>query len=420
MDMVRLRGFTKLTPIDCAREQFFKLLKLEPLESEIIHVRECLGRILSTDIRAEKDIPFFDRSAVDGFAVRAEDTFSSSMTDPCVLEVIGKVRSGELCKLKLGKGEAVEVTTGAQLPIGADAVEMLEHVEKIDDKHLEIRSPVPPWKNVSKKGEDVAKGEIIIPKGTKLKPQHLGMLVALEYTKVSVFRRPRVAIFSTGDELIEVGDKLKPGKIIDLNRIILSNAVKEVGGEPVDLGIVSDNLRKIRGALRKGLKESDLVITSGGTSVGESDLVPEAVNSLGKPGVIVHGVRMRPGMPTALAILNGKPVILLSGYSVAAMMGFEFFAKPLILRMLCTGKDPDPIVKAALTRRVASSPGFKQFVRVLVKKVNEKYIAEPIQSIGSGILSSLIKANGLLIMPEDSEGVEEGEEVEIVLFGQVK
>ena len=418
--MARLKGFAKLTSIDYALKQFFKSLELEPLESEAIPLKDGLDRIMSTNICASVDVPNFDRSAVDGYAIRAEDAFGASSTNPIILEVVGKIKIGLESTLSLGRGEAVEITTGARLPVEADAVVMMEHTRKIDAKHLEINSSTPPWRNVSRKGEDVTKNEIVICMGTKLKPQHLGMLAALGYNEINVFRKPHVAVVSTGNELVELGSKLEPGKIIDINRIILSNMIIEAGGRPIDLGIVKDNHLKIQDALNKGLKEADLVITSGGTSVGEMDLIPEAVNSLGKPGIIFHGISMRPGMPTGLANLNGKPVILLSGYPVAAIMGFETFAKPLILRMLHSPEEPAAVIKAVLTRRVASSSGFRQFVRVLVKRTNEKYIAEPVYSAGSGILSSMIKANGLLVIPEDREGFDEGEEIEVTLFGQVK
>jgi molybdenum cofactor synthesis domain-containing protein len=418
--MARLKGFAKLTPINYALEQFFKSLKLEPLDSEAIPLKDGLDRIVSTDIRASVDVPNFNRSAVDGYAIRAEDAFGASATNPIILEVVGKIKIGLESTLSLERGEAIETTTGAQLPAGADAVVMMEHTRKIDDKHLEINSSTPPWKNVSRKGEDVTKNESVICRGTKLKPQHLGMVAALGCNEINVFRKPRVAVISTGSELVELGSKLEPGKIVDINRIILSNMVIEAGGKPIDLGIVRDDPLKIQDALKKGLKEADLVITSGGTSVGEMDLIPEAVNSLGNPGIIFHGISMRPGMPTGLANLNGKPVILLSGYPVAAIMGFETFAKPLILRMLYSPEEPAAVIKAVLTRRVVSSPGFRQFVRVLVKRTNKKYLAEPVYSAGSGILSSMIKANGLLVIPEDREGYDEGEEIEVTLFGQVE
>ena len=417
--MARLKGFTKLTPINYALEQFFKSLKLKPLDSEAIQLKDGLNRIMSMDIRASVDVPNFDRSAVDGYAIRAEDTFGTSATNPTILEVVGKIKIGLESTLRLERGEAVEITTGAQLPAGSDAVVMMEYTRKMDRKNLEVNSSTPPWKNVSRKGEDVTKNEIIICRGTKLKPQHLGMLAALGCNEINVFRKPCVAIVSTGNELVELGNKLEPGKIIDINRIILSNMIIEAGGKPIDLGIVVDSILKIQDVLKRGLKEADLVITSGGTSVGEMDLIPEAVNSLGKPGVIFHGISMRPGMPTGLANIDGKPVILLSGYPVAAMMGFETFVKPLILRMLHSSDEPAVVIKAVLARRVASSPGFRQFVRILVKKTNEKYIAEPVYSTGSGILSSMIKANGLLIIPEDREGFDEGEEIEVILFSQV-
>lgn len=409
--MVRLRGFASLTPVDEALHRLFNQLKPRMLEPELITLRDSLRRVAAQDIAAPYDVPPFKRSAMDGYAVKASDTFEASERSPKPLRLVkGKF---------ISSGKASKVWTGSPLPRGADAVVMLEYVKEIAGNKIEVLTPVTPGENVSPKGEDIERGEIALRKGVRIRPEDIGLLAALGFTNVNVVRKPRVGILSTGSELIELGTPLKSGKIINVNRLILSNLVLELGGEPVDLGIVRDDVNEIARRISGALQTVDILLTTGGTSVGAADLVPDAVNSLGKPGIIVHGVSMRPGKPTALAIVENKPVILLSGYPVAAMFGFETFVRPLILEMLGFPNETRPTIQAQLTRKVASTLGVRVYLRVWVYEKAGKYYAEPLGTHGSGILTSMTKASGYVTIPEDRDRLEKGELVTIHLTGPV-
>ncbi|MEM2911294.1 MAG: molybdopterin molybdotransferase MoeA [Candidatus Bathyarchaeia archaeon] len=405
--MVRLRGFQKLTSTEEAMQLLLNSLKLERLKSVRVPLRDALNRVLAQNIIAEEDLPRFDRSAVDGYAVKASDTFGASQFKAKTLKLT--------TANKLMGGEAKEVWTGNPLPEGADAVIMLENVKRANNT-IEVWTAVTPGENVSKKGEDVAKGEIAAKAGTRLKPHHLGLIASLGVAEINVFEKPKVAVLATGNELVEAGQRPGEGQIFDANRLVLASLCRELGAEPLDLGIVKDDVEEISEKIRLGLEKADMVLTTGGTSVGVSDLVPAAVNSIGKPGVIVHGVAMRPAMPTALAVVNNKPVIILSGNPVAAMFGFEVFARPLILKMLGLAHEPRPVVNARLTRRTSTALGRKTFVRVRVFQREGELLAEPISARGSSIISTMVKANGYIVVPENREGLEEGETVQVHLF----
>jgi molybdopterin molybdotransferase len=409
---VRLRGFQKLTLIEKALQLLFDSLRIERLNLVPIPLHEALNRVLAEDIIAEEDIPRFDRSAVDGYAVKAEDTFEASQFKPKTLRIIDK---GEV-----GEKQAKQVWTGNPIPKGANAVVMLENANRIDSK-IEVWTSVTPGENISKKGEDIQKGEVAVKAGTRLKPQHLGLVASLGIVEVKAVERPKIGILATGNELVEIGSKRQDDQVFEVNRLILSALCRELDVEPVDLGIAKDDVEEISRKIKKGFEKADIIITTGGTSVGGSDLVPEAVNRVGRPGVIVHGIAMRPAMPTALAVADGKPIIILSGNPVAAMIGFEIFARPLICRMLGLEKEESRlIVKAKTTKRVSTVLGRKTFVRVRVFQHNGEFFAEPISARGSGIISTMTRANGYVVVPENREGLEEGESVLAILFDNVE
>jgi molybdopterin molybdotransferase len=406
--LVRLKGFEKLTNVDDALQSFLRRLKPERLDSERVPLDEALGRVTAEDIRAKYDLPPFDRSALDGYALRAEDTFGASAFNP---------KTFKLTDNKVRENEAATIWTGNPIPEGADAVVMLEYTRKSGDR-IEVEKAVTPGRNVSQRGEDVAEGDVAVESGTRLNPHQLGLLAALGKTHVAVVRKPKVAILATGNELVELGQKLEPGKIVDANRLILSSMCKELGAEPLDLGLAKDDQKEISAKIREGLEQADAIITTGGTSVGYPDLVPLAVNQLGKPGVIIHGVAIRPGMPTALALLKGKPVFVLSGNPVAATVGFEAFTRPTLLKLLGID-EARPAVEAKLTRRVAGVLGRRVFLRVRVFEKDGGFFAEPVRITGSGVLTTMTKANGYVIIPENREGVEEGESVRVHLFSSI-
>lgn len=412
----RLRGFKETAKAERALEKLFDNVTIARLSSELVPIDKALCRVLAEDLVSEVNIPRHDRSAMDGYAVVAKDTFGSSQTSPALLNLVGNVDTGKHPAFRLGKGEAAEITTGAILPVGADAVVMLEYVRKIDEKQIELLASVTPGENVSKTGEDVRPGDLVLKQGTRLKPPDLAMLAALSMDKIQVVRRPEVAIICSGNELIELGTPPSPGKIVNTNRFLLSAMIEQLGASPNYLGIAKDSVEDISQFIRKGLAEADIVLVTGGTSVGGKDFVPDAINLVGKPGMIVHGISIRPGMPTGLASANGKPIISLSGHPVAAMIGFDTFVRPMILRLLDTQDEPVALVKAKLTRRVASAVGMRTFLRVVVREVKGEYLADPITTSGSGILSSMTQANGIVVIPEDKEGMEENEDVTVHLF----
>jgi len=417
---VKMRGFKSTARIDEAIQKFFNALHFEKTAVEPVPTLEALGRILGEDVTSQIDVPPFHKSAVDGYAVHAEDTFGASRTSPSILTLIGEIEAGNKPDLEVKRGEAAKIATGAAMPKGADAVVMLEYTKTIDPHRIEIWTPVTPSENVTRKGEDVHKGEIVLKKGVRIRPQDVGILVMLGNTTVNVVKKPRVSVFSTGDELVETEEAVKAGKTVDVNRPILLSMIREAGAIGLDRGIVKDQFEDIRRKMEDGLAEADAVVVTGGTSVGARDLVPEVVNSIGKPGMLVHGVSMRPGMPTGLGVVNRKPVVSLPGNPVAAMIAFEVFVKPLISRLMEAQEESTPKIKGRLTRRIASVQGFRTFNRVLVRRLRDQLSVEPIRLTGSGILTSMTKANGILIIPEDLEGYEAGEEVEVSLLRPVE
>jgi len=408
--LARLKGFEKLTNVDEAMSIFLKTLKPKRLSPVRVSIEEALGRVTAKNITAPTDLPPFDRSAVDGYAVRAQDTFEASQFKPKTFQLTNTDNISE--------NKAKQVWTGNPLPKGADAVIMLEHTRVMKGK-IEVIAALTPGENVSKRGEDVRKGDVAVESGTRLQAHHVGLLAALGISHFDVVEKPQVAILSTGNELVELGKKPQPNQIIDSNRYIISGLVTELGAHSLNLGIARDNQDEISAKISQGLAKADVVITTGGTSVGAYDLVPIVINKLGKPGVVVHGVALRPGMPTALAVLKGKPVFVLSGYPVAATIGFEVFARPVILKLLGIKHEPRPMLKAKLTRRVSGVLGRRVYLRVNAFKRNNDFLAEPVRTKGSGLLTTMTKANGYVIIPEDREGLEQGETVVVYLFASI-
>jgi molybdenum cofactor synthesis domain-containing protein len=350
---------------------------------------------------------------MDGFAVRASDTFGASPQRPVKLRVVGSLRAGAVPAVVVRGGEAVKVMTGAPLPKGSDAVVMVEHVRMLG-KTVEVFSPVPPGTNVSRRGEDAHAGELVLKRGKVLQPHDVGMLASVGVTRIWVHRKPRVAIVTTGEELVAPGVKVPPGKITDSNTYSLAAAVEKAQGLPHTFGRIPDDWKAIEKIIRRSLRD-DLVLISGGSSVGEFDLVPEVISKLGE--VIFHGVSIRPGGPTAFGVVRGKPVFALAGFPVASLIAFHLLVRPALLTMQGLPLDHGRrTVVAELTRDVSSTLGRSEVVRVRVRKARGKTLAEPVRVTGSSILSSMTRADGFLIVPENLEGVRKGEPVEVELF----
>jgi len=419
LSKARDRGFKEATRIDEARRIFYETLPRITLPSELVSVQRALNRVLAEDVTAETSVPSFEKSAMDGYAVIAEETFGASPTNPALLRLIGESKIGETPRIVVHKGETAAIATGAPVPQGANAVVMVENTKRLETGDIEIHAPVAPGENVAQVGEDVKQGAVVLERGRKLKPPDLGLLVALGRMAVKVVRKPRVGLLSTGNELTDAV-RGAPGKIADVNRPVLMAMVEDCGGKPVDLGIAKDNAEQISLKLAQGLRSTDLVLVTAGTSAGKGDLVPDVINALGKPGMLVHGIAMRPSLPTGLAVVEGKPIVSLPGFPVSAMFAFSTFVQPLILRMLGTEPDPQPRVKARIMKRIVGVPGFRTFVRVLVREEEGKLHAEPLRTPGSGILTTLTRANGIVVVPENIEGFDEGAEVEVQLFRPVE
>jgi molybdopterin molybdotransferase len=410
--MARLKGFQKLTSTNDALRTWFNILQTKKCREVTVPLHNALNRVLAEDIIAKQDLPRFDKSAVDGYALKAENTNGASQFKPAFL----KTTEND----EINHNQAKQVWTGNAIPKGANAVAMIENTKRHHGK-IEVWIQLAPGENVSRKGEDIKKGENAVKTGTRLKPYHLGLIAALGNSEVSVAEKPRIAIIATGNELAEAGTNPAKNQIFESNRVMLSAMCHELDAEPVDLGIAKDEINEIAEKLKIGLRKCDAVITTGGTSVGGLDLVPDAVNNVGKPGVIIHGVAMRPAMPTALAMLEEKPVMILSGNPVAAIIGFEVFARPLICKMLGMKKEePRPMVGAVMARKVATALGRKTYVRVRVHQKNNEFIAEPVSARGSGAISTMTRGNGFVIVPENREGVTAGELVTVHLFGDVE
>ena len=410
----KMKGFQKLTFTYEALQMWLDALPNLKCRETTILLTEAFNRVATEEILAPEDLPRFDKSAVDGYAVSAEDTQGASQFKPLLFS-FSKQDQIE----PTGPRNTLQIWTGNPLPKGANAVIMLEYTTKKNGK-IEFNAQVAPYDNVSRRGEDVKKGEVVTKAGTRLNPYHLGLLSALGYKEIKVTEKPKIAILATGIELAKAGEQRNERQIYDSNRITLSAMCDELAAEPLDIGIVSDDANEIAEKIQLALKIADAVITTGGTSVGGLDLVPEAINKIGKPGIIAHGIAMRPGMPTALAVVEDKPVIVLSGNPVAAIIGFELFARPLICKMLgMKNVESRPTAQALMTRKVASTLGRKTFIRVCAFEKNGDVHAEPISARGSGTISTMTRANGFVIVPENREGLTEGETVTVHLFGSI-
>ncbi|MGC8932450.1 MAG: gephyrin-like molybdotransferase Glp [Candidatus Methanodesulfokora sp.] len=410
------RGFKQLERVDDALSSFLGLLKKKELDSEVVHIEESINRVLAEDVISDADVPPFDRAAMDGYAVRAEDTYGASPSAPVVFRLIGSVHPGKKPDLKIGKLEAVWITTGSYLPDGADAVVMAEDAKRLGDE-VEIYTSVPPWKNVDRAGEDIRKGDVILRKGTFLGPYEIAALCSINLSRVKVYRRVKVGIIATGDELIEVGDIITAGKVVNSSAPMIKLLMRDLPVEVKYYGIVRDETSHLLPILEKSIAENDLVLTIAGTSVGDKDLLFKAIEQAGGR-IVVHGVTQMPGRPTLLAISpDGKPIIGLPGYPVATAISFMNFALPVIERIAgIEGERFVPMVRAKVASRIPSKPGVRHYARVKLKRADGEIIASPVRVSGAGIISSLKDGDGLLVIPEEVEGVEKGSYADVIVI----
>ncbi len=411
--------FRKLMTFEEAQRAIASHFQPPALGEEEVVLLEAYNRVLAEDVVSTLDIPPFNRSTVDGYAVKAEDTFGADENQPSVLKVSGVVNIGEQPQVKVGKGETVEIVTGAPIPDGADAAVMVEDTER-EDSELRVFSPVKPNENVMKRGSDIKKGEAVLKKGQLLGSSEIGALAALGLTSVKVSRVPMVAVLSTGGEIAEPGKPLPEGKIYDINAYSISTAVLESGGKPVYFGVVADDKAALSKALHAALASADMVITSGGVSVGPRDYTPQIVDSLGKPGIVVYGIAVKPGKPTTVGFVGDKPVFSLPGHPTSALLIFYLLARPLIQQLAGRPVAAMKTVRAAAGSRMFSAKGRRTFVMVrLMFDKSCRLIAEPVESGASGAITTLAKADGFVEIPENEQFVDADQEVAVYLFRNV-
>jgi len=408
--------FRKLRTLDEAKQVIRQYFGPKPSGGEEAQLLETHNRVLAEDITATMHIPPFNRSTVDGYAVKAQDTFGADENKPVRLTVCGTVNIGETPKTTVNRGTATEIATGAPIPDGADAVVMLEHTERKDDD-LYVHSAVAKDENVMKAGADIKKGETILKTGQLLGSREIGVLAALGLAKAKVYTIPRVAVLSTGTEVTEPGGRLPPGKIYDINAYSLSAAVLESGGKPIYLGVFPDDKAELQKALNQALASADMVITSGGVSVGPKDVLPQTLDSLGKPGVIVCGIAIKPGKPTTVALIDGKLVFSLPGHPTSALLVFHLLVRPMVQRMAGIKASKSLRIKAVAATRMFPAKGRRTFIMVTLKRDEaNRLVAEPVPTGLSGAITTLAKADGFVEIAENLQFIDADEKVTVRLF----
>ena len=412
-----VKAFFRVVTSTEAREQ---LAAFAPRAgTETIPVVDACGWVLAKALTSPTDSPHFHRTNMDGYAVRAKDTFGASASLPMYLKLVGNIEMGKEAKRSLKKGETMRIATGGMLPPGADSMVMVEYTEEMGDGTIEVQRSASPWENILRIGEDIKKGAPIFSVGRRLRAHDVGALTGVGVTKVLVHRRPKVALVSTGDEIIAPDQTPKPGQIRNVNQYSLRAMITEAGGETLDLGVVKDDRSAFEKATAQALKVGDIVVISGGSSVGIKDMTVDIVCSFPKSEMFFHGISIAPGKPTIFAKAAGKPVMGLPGHPVSALVVFSLFGAPLIRMMggesAATAFIPPRTTRAKLAQNVASAPGREDYVRVTLENQNGSHLARPLPG-KSGAVFSLVQADGMFCIPHSEEGKETGEEVEVILF----
>ena len=415
----RQEQFLEVVSADEARVRFEKHLDLSPLAPETVPLAAALTRVLAHDVIAAVDAPPFDRSNVDGFAVRAADTAGGSDNAPKRLTLNTEViASGHAPVIEVRPGTATAIATGGVIPRGADAVIMIEHTELVEQAPpaIELRRAAAPGQFVSYAGSDIARGETLLRRGTRIGSREIGMLAACGLAAVDVVRRPKVAVLSTGDELVAPGEPLRPAGVYDSNGAIVAAAVSEAGGEPVAYGAFPDNEAALEKAVRAALSECDMVVLSGGTSKGAGDLSHQIVARLGKPGVLVHGVALKPGKPLCLGVAGEKPIVVLPGFPTSAIFTFHAFVAPVI--RVRAGLPPEAAEKisARVPVRIASELGRREFVLVALAQSEQGPVAFPTAK-GSGAVTSFSQADGFLEIDALASSLDADTQIDVTLIG---
>lgn len=409
--------FLRLLTPEVALNKFLDALpEISSVEEENLQTTEALGRVLAKPVTANDPLPPFPRSTVDGYAVRASDTYGASSSLPAYLKLIGEISMGAQAELAIKPTQAVSIHTGGMIPPGADAVVMIENTQSVRDGEIEVHKSVAVGENILQLGEDVQRGEIVLPAGCRLRPQEIGGLMALGVIEVPVVRKPRVGILSTGDEIIPPWEVPEPGQIRDVNSYTLSALVTKAGGIPELRGIIPDQFDSLLEAAEKAHQEDDIIVVTAGSSVSTHDQTAEVIQRLGSPGVLVHGISIRPGKPTILAVAEGVPMIGLPGNPVSALVVAGLFVVPLIHRML--GIEEEELtsqVKARLTLNISSETGREDYIPVKLTPGEQGWLAEPVFG-RSNLIFTLVRADGLLRIPPEATGLPANSEVTVHLF----
>jgi molybdopterin molybdotransferase len=425
--------FLKLLSPDDARDLLFRNLPAVPPVSETISTTDALGRVAAANIRALHPLPEFPRSTVDGFAVRARDTFGASDSLPAYLNLAGEVPMGGAPTMSLAPGQCGLIHTGGMLPDGADAVVMVEYTQTVaadrqaaSSREIEILRAAAPGENVIQIGEDVARDQVVLPQGRLIRPAEVGGLMALGIVDLQVAAKPRIGLISTGDEVVPADQRPAPGQVRDVNTHTLAALVAKSGGVALEYGIIHDNFETLQIAARSALAACDLILITAGSSASTRDITAEVINTLGDPGVLVHGINTRPGKPTILGVCDGKAVIGLPGNPVSALVNGYLFVVPVIDKLLGAQARPRPVVSARLTVNLSSQAGREDWWPVRLVSPSPKFAefgavsgrgldAEPIFG-KSNLIFNLAAADGLLKIPADATGLEAGQIVDVWLI----
>ena len=405
-----------LLPADALRRIMDGLAGNRP-PSEMLPIEVCYGRVLAADIVSPEDLPSFPRSTVDGYAVHAEDTFGSKETSPAYLTLKYEVLMGIASDFELRKGFAAKIPTGGMLPAGADAVVMLEYVQSASENLIEILRSAAPGDNIIRQGEDIKEGVTVLTQSKMLRAQDIGALAGIGITRIQVFKKPIVSFISTGDEIVTAESPLRKGQVRDINSFTLAGLVMDNGGILVKKGIFRDDYGVIKKAVEESLHDADLVLISGGTSAGIKDMTAAIINDIGKPGVLFHGLSLKPGKPMIGAVVNGKPVLGLPGHPAATVVCFDLFVKPILDKLRGLGNKAYYMrsIKAKMAKNIASAAGREDHIRVYLEEKEGAHFAFPVLG-KSGLITTLVKADGVVMIPPGKLGLDAGEEVTVKLF----
>ncbi len=377
------------------------------------------GMVISKDILSPEDLPGFSRSTVDGFAVRSSDTFGATDGLPAYLTVVGEILMGEKPGVVLMNGESAKIATGGMLPEGADAVVMLEHTQQADGKTIEVVRPVSPNENVIQAGEDAKKNERVLKDGHRLRPQDVGALAGLGITDIWTYEKPKVSIISTGDEIVAPGEPVQPGEVRDINSYTLAGLISDAGGTALKKGIFTDQYAIIRDVVEQSLQDSEMVLITGGSSVGTKDMTAKVINDLGSPGVLFHGVSLKPGKPMIGGVIGTAPVFGLPGHPAAVHVCFEIFIRPVLAIQSGAAESwinrKKRTIHVRIARNISSSPGREEHIGVSLEERNGELWAVPLLG-KSGLITTLTRADGTAVIPMRKFGVQEGDIVEVKIF----